>query len=779
MEQADRDDSVFEKVGRFANRHVRIVTLLLCLVAVPAALLVLIPSILVATATPITAPVRLKATISVTYLDKDGKVIGRQGPVAGKYVRLAQIPAYLPQAFLAMEDRRFYRHHGVDLLGLSRAAYSDIRARRFVAGGSTISQQTAKLLFTDGSRTFQRKFHELANAARLEKSFSKDQILEIYLNRIYLGEGTFGIDSAARNYFGTPAAGLTLSQAAMLAGLTRAPTQYSPRRNLARAQRRARLVLAAMAETGAITKAQAQDAMARPAAIIPDRPDDHDYVLDAAAAEVQKLVTGHDISARALIVRTTIDSALQAQAKDIVKSAVARQGLKLGFSQAALVLMTPDGAILSLVGGADYGSSVFNRATQAHRQPGSAFKPFVYLSALEHGVTPWELREDLPVDISGYQPANYQNTAFGQLRLIDALARSVNTITVNLAQEVGVANVAAAARRLGIASPLHDNASLALGTDEVTPLELTAAYAAFANGGKRASPRLVASVTDTNGNTLFQRGEPPEALAISDQVRRDMTAMLCRVLEAGTGTAARLPKREAGGKTGTTQDYRDAWFVGFTASHVAGIWIGNDDNHPMRKVTGGTVPAQMWKSMMLAAEAQLPAARLDRSPAPPEIISEQVTGPAYLDDPMRGSSFVNAGFDRALPQLPEPAPEPTPLSAYVAAPAPMPPSVPAPPPVTEQPSPVTQSARMQSPPSSQDPFTPTQRELQYSPAESAADAQALYRQREAEYRQRLDEYRRLLREATSPGPYEFRPRRPQEEDRWPPPSSRGELPYPR
>src|SRR5579859_5266180 len=481
MDQADRDGSVWSEARSFAGRHIRSFALILCPLSICAAILVLFPYILIAAATPIAEPVPMKATVSVTYLDKDGKVIGRQGPLPGKYVRLSQLPAYLPQAFLAMEDRRFYLHHGVDLLGLSRAAYNNIRARRFVAGGSTITQQTAKLLFTDGSRTFRRKLYELANAARLEKTFNKDQILEIYLNRIFLGEGTYGVDSAARNYFGVPASNLTLPQAAMLAGLTRAPTLYSPRRNLGLAQRRSSVALAGMVETGAITKAQAQAAMAHPAVVVSDHRDDHDYVLDAAAAEVKKLLVGNEVIARGLIVHTTIDSSLQAQTQNIVQSTVARLGPKLGFSQAAVVLMTPEGNILGLVGGADYRSSVFDRATQAHRQPGSAFKPFVYLAALEHGISPWEMRQDQPVNIAGYQPANYENATYGQLRLVDALARSVNTISVNLAQEVGIANVAAAARRLGIVSPLHDNASLALGTDEVTPLELTAAYAAFAN----------------------------------------------------------------------------------------------------------------------------------------------------------------------------------------------------------------------------------------------------------------------------------------------------------
>jgi penicillin-binding protein 1A len=768
MEQAERDDSVWSEVRAFADRHIRAITIGLCLLVVPAALLFLIPGILVATATPLTAPIRLKATLSVTYLDKDGKVIGRQGPVAGRYVRLARLPAYLPQAFLAMEDRRFYVHHGVDFLGLSRAAYSDLRAHRLVAGGSTISQQTAKLLFTDGSRTFRRKLHELVNAARLEKSFSKDQILEIYLNRIYLGEGTFGVDSAARNYFGVPAEQLTLPQAAMLAGLTRAPTLYSPRRNLPTAQKRAAIALARMADTGAITQAQAQTAAARPAGIIPAHPDDHDYVLDAAAGEVQRLVDKDDISARALIVHTTIDSSLQAQAKDIVQRNVAKIGPKLGFSQAALVLMTPRGDILSLVGGTDYSKSVFDRVTQAHRQPGSAFKPFVYLAALEHGISPWELRQDQPVDIAGYQPANYQNASYGQLRLVDALARSVNTISVNLAQEVGVTNVAAVARRLGITSPLHDNASLALGTDEVTPLELTAAYGAFANGGRRPTPHLVTSLTDASGAVLYRRLEKEQAFVVSDSVRRDMTAMLFQVVVAGTGTAARLPGREAGGKTGTTQEYRDAWFVGFTPAHVAGVWIGNDDNRPMRKVTGGSVPAQIWKSVMLAAEDHTPILPLDRSPAPPEIKSEQVAGPAYLDDP--ASSFV------AAPQVVAETPTiAAPISVSGLATVPLPSG---PPPEQQRPQfEEPQPTLAERGPEAANPQTTTapQRPVMLQPA---PDAQALYRQQQAEYRQQLEEYRRVLRQATSPAPDEDLPYRRDDPYRTFPPPREG-VPFPR
>jgi penicillin-binding protein 1A len=768
MEQTDTDDSLWGELRRFGDRHIRICSIVLCLLAIPAALLFLVPSILMASAAPIAASVWLKTTMSLTFLDKQGQVIGRQGPVAGQYARLNQMPPYLPQAFLAMEDRRFYSHHGVDFLGLSRAAYIDLRAGRVVAGGSTISQQTAKLLFTDGNRTFRRKLHELMNAAALEKSFSKDQILELYLNRIYLGEGAFGVDTAARNYFGVAVGQLSLPQAAMLAGLTRAPSVFSPRRGLAMAQKRAAIVLSEMVETGAITPAQASAARAQPATIIPAHHDDHSYILDAAAGEAQKLISENGITARALLVRTTIDSALQAEAEEIVGRTVARLGPKQGFSQAALVLMTPDGAISSMVGGVDYSRSVFNRVTQAHRQPGSAFKPFVYLAALEHGITPWDWREDQPVDIAGYQPANYRDASYGRLRLIDALERSVNTISVNLAQEVGVANVSSAARRLGIASALHDNASLALGTDEVTPLELTAAYAALANGGKTAAPHLVSGLDDANGRMLFQWRPKAQNAVISDNIRRDLTTMLCNVMETGTGTAARLPGRDAAGKTGTTQEYRDAWFVGFTAGHVAGVWIGNDDNRPTRKVTGGTVPAQIWKTVMLAAEMHTQAVPLERSPSPPAGAEpEEVAVTAFSDDPMRGSTFVDATDVRApaiaaaatapvivsqQPVIAKTVEQPysaitgqgqtAPVSAAPGTPGGVITRIPYPAYARDTPAPpmnsLTPRAQTQNPPDAYGPVRP-----------EATEADILYRQREAEYR-------RIRREAGAPSPDEER-----------------------
>jgi penicillin-binding protein 1A len=625
--------AAWDDLHRFADRHVRVAAMVLSLIVTAASVIYLVP-VMLALAAPPVGPELLepRGPVAFLFLDIDGKVIGRRGPVAGRPLHLTEMPPYLPAAFIAMEDRRFYDHHGVDFFGLARAAYANLRAGRVVAGGSTISQQTAKLLFARRERTFSRKLGELANTAALENSLGKQRILEIYLNRLYLGDGAYGVDTAARTYFGVSARQVSLPQAAMLAALTRAPSVFSPRRDLAMAQQRAARVLQAMAETGAITAPQASFAIAHPAVLMPRLTDTHTYFLDAAADEARQLAA--DSGARELVVQTTLDSRLQQRAEAIATDAFNRSGRKLGFGQVAMVVMKPDGAVAAMVGGVDYGQSVFNRVIQAHRQPGSAFKPFVYLAALQAGITPWDWREDQPVDIAGYQPANYRDAHYGRLQLTDALARSVNTITVNLAQEVGMPKVAAAARQAGITSPLQDNASLALGTNEVTPLELAAAYGFFANGGHVVKPVLVTRIeAAATGTVLYQRPSDSSPAALSDQVRRDMTAMLFNVVTSGTGTAARLAGREAAGKTGTTQDYRDAWFAGFTTDYVAAVWIGNDDNHPMRRVTGGSMPALMWKELMTAAEGDAPPKPLDRTP-PPAMVKDsfQNQSLSYVDD---------------------------------------------------------------------------------------------------------------------------------------------------
>jgi penicillin-binding protein 1A len=609
------------QLAKAAEPYAPAFAITMAVIAVPLALLYLTPLVLGLFAPRLDPNIDLYAVnrpLAFTFLDVGGNEVGHRGAIVGERLKLEEMPDFLPAAFIAMEDRRFYHHNGIDPLGLGRALLLDLRARHWVSGGSTISQQTAKIVYTNQQRTMSRKLIELIDAAGLEKSLSKQQILQLYLNRIYLGSGAYGVDGAARVYFGSGARHLTLAQAAMLATLTRAPSVFSPRRDLLRAQQRASLVLDSMVENGAITQAAADEARAHPA-VITDRASSEarNYFLDAAADEATRVATVNGVAPSAdMMVHTTLEPKVQEAARLAALRTINRLGKKTRTSEAAVVMMKPDGAVSALIGGVDYQDSVFNRATQAHRQPGSAFKPFVYLAALESGLSPWETRDDEAVDINGYKPANFGGKSYGTLTLADALAHSVNTITVNLAQEVGVRNVVAAARRLGITSPLEANASLALGTSEVTPLELTAAYAAFANGGYRVSPYMVTQV-DIGSKTVYQRHVPPPPRVIAQSVNRDLTAMLYGVILNGTGGYASLHGREAAGKTGTTQDSHDAWFVGFTTDYVAAAWVGNDDSSPTRGVTGGTLPAYIWRDAMLAAEQGLPLKPLDKSVQPP------------------------------------------------------------------------------------------------------------------------------------------------------------------
>jgi penicillin-binding protein 1A len=646
-------------VKAFSDRHIRLFSWVMVALAVPLALLFLAPAVLGLLVSPLPANVNLYAAnrpVTFTFLDAEGNLIGRRGFREGERLTLSQMPAYLPAAFISMEDRRFYNHNGIDPVGFSRAVLLDLEAGHYVAGGSTISQQTAKIVLGTRKRTLHRKLTELVNAARLERSFSKKEILELYLNRIYLGDGAYGVDAAARNYFGVSASNVSLSQAAMLAALTRAPSVFSPRRDLEAARQRSILVLNAMVDAGVITQKQADAAKADPPTLVARRDTNtRGYYLDQANAEARDLVDRQGIDGGDLTVRTALRPDLQEAAQHALTATIG--AARKHVSQGAVVVMRPDGAVTALVGGVNYDTSLFNRATQAHRQPGSAFKPFVYLAALQAGISPWDWRDDQPVNIAGYHPSNYKDASYGRLRLTDALARSVNTISVNLAQEVGVANVAAAAHQMGITSPLQDNASLALGTDEVTPIELTGAYAAFANGGHVVQPYLVAEIDD--GNTPLYRHPPlsPQPV-IADQTRRDMLAMMYNVMTTGTGTAARLAGHEAAGKTGTTQSYRDAWFVGFTTDYDAGVWVGNDDNSPMRNVTGGTLPAAIWKSAMTVAEQGMPATPLDKSQPPADMQLLQLEASAtYIDEAAPGDTPypVNPPPPSAMPTPAMPA----------------------------------------------------------------------------------------------------------------------------
>jgi len=549
---------------------------------------------------------------SVTILAGDGSVVASLGDLFGQPLTLKEMSPLLPKAVIATEDRRFYRHFGVDPIGLLRAALIDLRAGQIVQGGSTITQQLAKIVFLTPERSLARKIRETLLALWLEHRFSKDQILEIYLNRVYLGAGTYGVDAAAHRYFGKSAAKLNLFESAVVAGLLKAPTRFSPARDRAAASARAGQVLDNMVEAGFITASAAAAAQKEGAAIAVNGRPGSRYFADWVADQIRDFAGTTD---RDLTVRTTLDQRLQAAAEAAIGDILTRHGAKDAVSQGALVALSPDGAVRAMVGGRDYGHSQFNRATQAQRQPGSAFKPFVYLAGLEAGLRPTDRLVDAPIRIGNWAPHNYQNRYRGEMSLAEGLAQSVNTIAVQVAQRGGIPRVLALANRLGITSELARDASIALGTGEVNLLELVSAYAPFANGGTGILGYGISEIRDTAGKTLYRRTGSGPGPVVAPNLVGMINDMLTGVIAHGTGKAAALP-RPAAGKTGTTQEYRDAWFIGYTADLVAGVWLGNDDDTPMNKVTGGTLPAAAWRSFMLAATKGTPVKPLPSAPAP-------------------------------------------------------------------------------------------------------------------------------------------------------------------
>ncbi len=553
---------------------------------------------------------RQERTHAVTLLDVGGRVIARRGIDAGLPVTLRDLPAHVPQAVLASEDRRFYSHIGLDFWGLGRAAWVNMNAGRVVQGGSTITQQLAKNLFLKPERTFGRKIQEALLAVYLEMSYSKDEILSLYLNRVYFGAGAYGIDAAARRYFNKPAARLSLVEGAILAGLLKAPTRYSPVNGIELAQQRASVVLQAMVETHAITAEQRDDALrTRPKLATSAETQGNQYLVDWVMERLPGLVGRPNVD---LIVQTTLDLELQRLAEEAVLKtlrAKARPNV-----QGALVAMTTDGAVKAMVGGRSYVSSEFNRATQAKRQPGSAFKPFVFLAALEAGRTPSTKVIDAPVTYRGWTPANFSEKHEGEMTMAEALARSVNTVAVKLCLEVGPKTVARTARRMGIVSDLAPVPSLALGTSEVTLSELVTAYVPFATGGRKAIAHGVKRVTSIRGEVLYERSGSGLGIAVNADAAGAMNRMLMKSIREGTGKAAALGERPSAGKTGTSQDFKDAWFVGYTRQVVAGVWTGNDANRPMDKENrGGTLPAMIWKTFMESATAGQPVMPLPGS----------------------------------------------------------------------------------------------------------------------------------------------------------------------
>jgi|CXWK01.1.fsa_nt_gi penicillin-binding protein 1A len=537
----------------------------------------------------------------VRILARDGAVLAERGG-AHDYMPIDLLPRHVVAAVVATEDRRFFDHYGLDPIGLGRAAFANLRAGRVAQGGSTLTQQLAKNLFLSPDRTFARKAEELALAMWLELRLSKLDILELYLNRVYFGGGAYGIEAASQRYFDKSARELSIAEAAVIAGLLKAPSKYAPTASQTAALNRARVVLANMVDAGMISKEDERRAGLE-RLVFADRKAAKDasgieYAMDFVLEHLPPLVgSGH----AEVIVETTLDAALQRRSNEIVTKGLARQGETLGVSQAGVVVLDTDGGVRAMIGGRDYSASQFNRAVKARRQPGSAFKPFVYLAALESGMMPSTVTYDLPVTIDGWAPRNDNGQFVGEVTLREALAKSINTVAVRLNQMAGRGRTIAVARRLGISSELREGPSLALGTSEVGLLELTGAYAAFGNGGLSVQPHIIRRVRISSGRVLYAREAPRGDQVVDPLNVGAMNDMLHAALTSGTGRRAAIPHHPAAGKTGTTQDFRDAWFVGYTGHLTAGVWIGNDAGKPMNRATGGSLPAELWHQIMRVA----------------------------------------------------------------------------------------------------------------------------------------------------------------------------------
>jgi penicillin-binding protein 1A len=561
---------------------------------------------------PSLPPIRREPQI--TYLDRTGQVIGVRGGRYGPPVDIAKLPPYVPAAFVAIEDRRFYEHGAVDPLGMARALVADLTQGRTAQGGSTITQQLARNLFLSSQQTLERKGEEMVYATELERRFSKRQILGMYLSRIYFGSGAYGLEAASQRYFNKPARQLTLREAAMLAAIPKSPAEYDPVSQPQRSAERTALVLDAMVETGAITQAQRARALARPAKVWKSaHTAGAQYFVDWIDGPVRKTLGPVRTD---MIVDTTLDLGAESDAEVAAKGVVDRFA-HAGASQAALVAVDGTGRVRAFIGGVDYDASAYDRAALAHRQTGSAFKAFVDLTAMEAGRTPETIEVDEPVTINGWSPHDFEPDYLGSIPLTTAFAQSVNTVAARLADEVGRPNVAATARRLGIVSPVNTDPAMALGTSQLTPLEMAQAYDAFANGGDRVSAFGVERIRTDTGRVLWQRQPAAPAPVIQNPPLDEMQGMMRQVIASGTGARGAIPGYDLAGKTGTTSDFRDAWFCGYTGGLTTVVWMGRDDNAPMRGITGGSAPTELWRDFMRAALARLPHGPIPPGPPPP------------------------------------------------------------------------------------------------------------------------------------------------------------------
>lgn len=549
---------------------------------------------------------RDRVDLAVTFQDRTGVEIGRRGILQTDAVSLFEIPDAMKKAAMAIEDRRFYQHFGIDVLGTFRALVENARANTVVQGGSSLTQQLAKNLFLSNERTLERKVKEAFLAFWLESNLSKDEIFKLYLDRAYLGGGTFGVEAAAQFYFNKSARQLTLAESAMLAGMFKAPTKFAPHLNLSAARARANVVLDSLVESGFMTEGQVHAARLNPATPITRlRGGTPDYYLDWAFSEVKKLADAGKLKGiRSVTVKTPLDPTVQKKAEETVENTLRQYGAQYGVKQAALVLMEPLGAVRAIVGGRDYGASQFNRATDAERQPGSSFKVYVYTTAMMNGYTPSSVVTDGPIAIGNWSPQNYSHGYAGPTTLMNALTRSYNTVPVRLGRALGLDKVVKTAVDMGVRTPLRINRALALGTSEVTVLDQATGYSTLANGGFRAEPYAAIEIRDNLGNVLWshENDAPKPERKIPPQAVADMNKILVNVVENGTGRRAILPGLTVGGKTGTSQDYRDAWFIGFTGDLTCAVWFGNDDFTGTRDMTGGSLPAMTFHEVMALAQ---------------------------------------------------------------------------------------------------------------------------------------------------------------------------------
>jgi len=550
---------------------------------------------------------RSQGEFAVTFLDRYGNEIGQRGIVQRDSVPVDEMPDHVVKAVLAIEDRRFYEHFGIDFIGLARAMTENVRANSVVQGGSTLTQQLAKNLFLSNERTVERKIKEAYLSLWLEMNLTKKEILQLYLDRAYMGGGAFGIAAAADFYFDKDVKDLTLAEAAMLAGLFKAPARYAPHVNLPAARERANTVLNAMVEGGFMSEGQVLAARLRPATPV-DRGEREspDYFLDWAFDEVKRVAQKSGV--HSLVARTTLDMSIQKAAEESVEFHLRQFGKQYGVHEAGVVVIESNGAVRAVVGGRDYGASQFNRATKALRQTGSSFKTYVYSAAMEYGLTPDTLISDGPINWGGWAPKNYGRSYAGRITLTEAIARSINTVPVRITRDtLGTERVKAMAEAMGVESEVSLHKTMVLGTSGLTVMDQATAYTTLANGGIAGTRHGITQLLTHSGDIVydFDRDAPPPHRVLSEKAASYMNTMLVTIPEWGTGRRAALPGIRSAGKTGTSQSYRDAWYVGFTGNYTAAVWLGNDDFSPTRNMTGGSLPAMIWHRLMVYAHQNI------------------------------------------------------------------------------------------------------------------------------------------------------------------------------